>query len=451
MGRNHHEVTQGHALVALGSHGDEILAALREQLAASGQAVELTSVNDSNSLTGALLANDSWSFVFVDESIEAVSPDQVVRLAKAVDRQLPVFIVSSADAPAREPRHWFELGVSDWFHLDRLERLPFAVLRELRHAELRRDYHRLDDEQGSMMEAADQSARNRRDVDESLKEALEARDSFLKAASHELRTPLTPLILNLTMLARDLESTGHPELQRRAKQALRGGRRLAQTVDEMLDVERAQEGRLKLQLQSFNLREMVSKELELHERTASKTGTVLRAEVPSLRVGWDRRKTAHLIRNLLSNAVKFGSGHPVVVRASRSGDMVHVRIEDEGPGVSEADRERIFRLYERAASVDAFGGLGLGLYVARHLAQLHGGRLYVRRAESGGASFVLEMPIQARPPVERRHASSAAASAHANSGRGHGRRPVRNPEKRQGLRDDAFEAGDDELSAFDAH
>jgi signal transduction histidine kinase len=109
---------------------------------------------------------------------------------------------------------------------------------------------------------------------------------------------------------------------------------------------------------------------------------------------WDRRRIAHAFTNLLENAIQHGVG-PVDVRIESATDEVTVRVRDHGPGISFEAQDRIFRRFERAEALQPHGGLGLGLWVARQIAESHGGRISLESEPGQGATFTLHLPRMA--------------------------------------------------------
>jgi signal transduction histidine kinase len=96
--------------------------------------------------------------------------------------------------------------------------------------------------------------------------------------------------------------------------------------------------------------------------------------------------------NLISNSIKYAAGCPIRVSVARDGDRAVLRVRDQGPGIPEAELPRIFERFERAASARHYGGMGLGLYVARQIADAHGGTIIADHVE-GGACFSVRLPL----------------------------------------------------------
>ena len=97
---------------------------------------------------------------------------------------------------------------------------------------------------------------------------------------------------------------------------------------------------------------------------------------------------------LISNALKFGPGRPVEVDVGREGSFARIQVRDRGIGVPADQVERIFERFGRAVSSHSYGGLGLGLYLARRAAEAHGGRAWAEPAAGEGARFTLELPLE---------------------------------------------------------
>ncbi|WP_395852723.1 ATP-binding protein [Cystobacter fuscus] len=231
-------------------------------------------------------------------------------------------------------------------------------------------------------------------------EAIRLRDEFLAVASHELRTPLTSLGLQLSSLVQRARRESALDMVERLDRGLRQVRRLGTLVETLLDVSRLSTGELSLSPERMDLGEVVREVLERFEAESQSMGCALRVEVaPGLVGEWDRMRVEQVVSGLLANALKFGARHPVEVRVWAERGVARVVVEDRGIGIPEDQLERIFERFGRAVSSRSYGGLGLGLYVARRAAEAHGGRVWAERREGGGARFTLELPL--RPVQER--------------------------------------------------
>ena len=224
-------------------------------------------------------------------------------------------------------------------------------------------------------------------------EAIRLRDDFLSIASHELRTPLTAMQLLLESIRGNVETTD-PPLAEKVQRATRIGDRLAQLIEMLLDVSRIATGKLPLSLEPFDLVDAAREVILRMAAPAAKAGCALSLTVDAPAPGrWDRLRIEQIITNILANAVKYGADKPIDLSIGRDGDRAVLEIRDNGPGVPDRELARIFERFERASSTRHYGGLGLGLYVARQIAEAHQGSITARNLTDGGACFSVRLPI----------------------------------------------------------
>jgi two-component system, LuxR family, sensor kinase FixL len=239
-------------------------------------------------------------------------------------------------------------------------------------------------------------------------EAVRMRDEFLSIAAHELRTPLTALQLQLDGLEQALSHLEpaaripYARVQARVDKAVRNTARLTDLVNTLLDLSRIVGGRLRLKLEETNLAAVVR---EVTDDFCEPTDRApVSVDAPDhLLVVCDRFRIEQIVTNLLSNAAKYGQGRPIAVKLATEADHVDLSVRDEGIGIAVEDMERIFHKFERAAAARNYGGMGLGLYISRYLAEAHGGSIRVARNAGAGATFVLRIPQRppAAPPPQR--------------------------------------------------
>jgi len=238
--------------------------------------------------------------------------------------------------------------------------------------------------------------------------AVRLRDEFLSIASHELNTPLTSLQLQVGSLLRSLhdgapEKVEVPRLSAKAEVIDRQVRRLGKLVESLLDVSRAAAGPVRLDLSEVDLAQVIREVAADFEGDLSKAGSELSLTLEGHLVGhWDRMRVAQVLRNFVSNAIKYGLGRPIDLSAvARQGKAV-VSVRDRGIGIEATDQARIFERFARAVSPDHYGGLGLGLWIARILIEAMGGTVRVESAPGEGSTFVMELPLRTAGPVTAR-------------------------------------------------
>ncbi len=242
-----------------------------------------------------------------------------------------------------------------------------------------------------MLDALESSERRAQEAAEAAEAAETATRRFLVDAAHELRTPIAGIQVAAEQL---LSNAGRANGQyRRARMLLSDARRAGRLVADMLDLSRIDAG-LPLDLGSADLADIVAAESDRAALLAPEV-VVTRAGPTTLNIEADPTRVAQILSNLLDNARRYTPpGGSITIDLSSGAGVAEVTVTDTGPGVPDDERDRIF---ERLVRVDAgrardHGGAGLGLPIARALAQAHGGEL-VCLPHEGGAQFRLRLPV----------------------------------------------------------
>jgi PAS domain S-box-containing protein len=226
-------------------------------------------------------------------------------------------------------------------------------------------------------------------------EEVRERDEFLSIASHELRTPITALQLQLQLLQRASQRMlgGMPRpLEEKLESLERQTRRLALLVNELLDVSRMRLGKLQLRYEPLDLADVAREAAGHVEADVSRTGSQIAYDLAPSPGRYDRLRVEQVVGNLLVNAGKFGEGKPVVLRVRPEGEFAVLEVSDHGIGIPLEHQARVFERFQRAVPAQNFGGLGLGLYVARQIVEAHGGTIQVSSAAGAGSTFTVRIP-----------------------------------------------------------
>ncbi|WP_437305606.1 sensor histidine kinase [Sorangium sp. So ce388] len=225
--------------------------------------------------------------------------------------------------------------------------------------------------------------------------ALAARDEFLSIAAHELRSPLNALMLTIHRLKLRVPADGSfPELDRLVDMSQRQIDRLTSLVQNLLDVTRIRARRLELEFEPKDLLQIVRDAAEEAIEHARAAGTPVRIAAHEPVFGlWDGARIEQVVQNLLTNALKYGGGSPIEVSVERDGATAKLTVRDHGPGIAAEDRDRVFEPFQRIASTYKSQSLGLGLYIVREIVQAHGGSIVIESPDSGGAAFVVRLPV----------------------------------------------------------
>jgi signal transduction histidine kinase/ActR/RegA family two-component response regulator len=262
-----------------------------------------------------------------------------------------------------------------------------------------------------------------------LARANAAKSEFLSRMSHELRTPLNAVL----GFAQVLELGALDTDQRDAvRHILRGGRHLLNLIDEVLEIERIESGRLAVSIEPVLVDEAVAESFLLLGPSARAQGVALeRPEDPGRRspaVEADSHRLRQILINLVSNAVKFNrAGGHVRVHTTEVGGRVRTSVVDDGPGIPPERAHLVFTPFERLdADVRGIEGTGIGLALSRALAEAMGGSMGFESEPGHGSTFWVELPSVAIPhddahvaPLAERSAPDPAPrrTAHPSSGR----------------------------------
>jgi PAS domain S-box-containing protein len=233
--------------------------------------------------------------------------------------------------------------------------------------------------------------------------AIRSRDEFLSVASHELRTPLSSLQLQLEMLTAPGAQNAPPSperLQEKLTKALKQVHQMEALITELMDVSRISEGRLKLDVEEFDLALLARDVVARFQEDALNVQSVVTIDAREPVTGrWDALRVEQVLTNLLANALKFGAGKPVEVGVAQHAGRARLLVRDHGIGIRAEDIERVFERYERAVSSRVYGGLGLGLYIVRQIVEAHGGTIRVESQPGAGSTFLVELPMEPRAGV----------------------------------------------------
>jgi signal transduction histidine kinase len=222
-------------------------------------------------------------------------------------------------------------------------------------------------------------------------EALHLRDRFLSIAAHELRTPLTILKGSVQLLGTPVDGDRSARLARTIGRQVG---RMEGLVEDMLDVSRIQAGSLRVEMRPFELRSAVEESIEEMALASSNAELCLEAG-PGVWASGDRARIQQVVANLLRNAVQYSGASPRVrVQVWREGDLAVVEVADRGIGIPRKELPLVFEPHVRGANArgDRVGGLGLGLYISRGIAEAHGGEILVDSEEGSGSTFRLSLP-----------------------------------------------------------
>ena len=245
------------------------------------------------------------------------------------------------------------------------------------------------------------NARLFREIEEKgreLESANQHKSEFLANMSHELRTPLNA-ILGYTELILDSIYGDVPEkIQEVLERLEKNGRHLLNLINDVLDLSKIEAGQLTLSLNEYSMVDVIQTVCTSVEALAAEKDLDLKVEVSKdLSIGkGDEQRIAQVILNLVGNAIKFTDEGEVKIEVTVSNETFLVSVHDTGPGVTEADQQKIFDEFQQAdgSSTRKKGGTGLGLSISKKIIDMHGGRIWVESTRGKGSTFRFTLPIR---------------------------------------------------------
>ena len=326
-----------------------------------------------------LMLEHSFALAILDVQMPSMNGFELAELMRGTERTraIPIVFVSAAGRELNYAFRGYESGAVDFLYKP-LE--PHTVRSKVNvFVELYRQRQQLQIAQAQ------------------LQRAVQMRDDFLSMISHELRNPLNSVYLQAQVRRKMLSGPTPPDnaaMLRTVERDERQIRSMVRLLDDMLDVSRLRTGNLAIAPAPFDLAESARAMVEAMQEQARQKGVAITLEAPdSLPLEGDEFRIEQVINNLLTNALRYGQGKPVAVTVTAADGEARVSVRDQGMGIAPEDQERIFEQFERTDGAAQVAGLGLGLYIARQIAQAHGGQLQVHSRAGEGAEFVLSLPL----------------------------------------------------------
>ena len=232
-----------------------------------------------------------------------------------------------------------------------------------------------------------------------LQELDRKKDEFLSVASHELRTPLTTIKGYTQLLSQTVNELDREERATYINAVLGEIERMMGLISELLDVSRIETNRLQIHRQPIPWIDFIEKRVSAF-RVQHQTRTI-RFDVgaPESTISVDPDRMRQVVDNLLSNALKYSpEGSDIDVQVVSAGGKLTTSVSDHGIGIPEDELPHLFERFHRARNVSSryYGGLGLGLYIARAIVEAHDGSITVRSEEGSGSTFTLTLPLPGR-------------------------------------------------------
>ena len=332
-------------------------------------------------------------------------------MGEAVARRMPVQL---ADTGQRASNPLRDVTLAAGFHsalivpLVGAERILGAIILMRQEAgEFPPETVRLMQTLASQSVLAIQNARLFREIadkSEQLALASQHKSQFLANMSHELRTPLNAILGYAELLVDGIYGV-LPERPRGVLERIQNnGRHLLALINDVLDLAKIEAGQLTLTIEDYALPEVVRSVVTATEPLAASKGlkfaTVLQDDMP-LAHG-DARRVSQVLLNLVGNAIKFTDAGEVEIRAAVANGQFTLTVRDTGPGIADADQERIFGEFQQIdnSNTRQKGGTGLGLAISRRMVELQGGTISVESVLGQGSTFRVVLPVHVDEMME---------------------------------------------------
>ncbi len=323
---------------------------------------EMTHVDTMNAAEKHLIEH-AVDIILLDPGLPDAQGLGAIRRVHAAAPRLPLVVLTSLDDESMAEQALQE-GAQDYLIKGQVE--VRGILRALRYATERKRLERLKDE-------------------------------FVSTVSHELRTPLTSISGSLGLLMGNAAGDLPKPMARLLAIAHTNSQRLVRLVDDILDIEKMQAGRMVFNFSRVDVRQLVAQAIEANRGFAEGYGVRVRLDAGPIAtdVRADPDRLLQVVTNLLSNAIKFSpSGQEVVVALEKGTDMVRFTVRDHGPGIPIDFKPLIFEKFAQADAGDARqkGGTGLGLSIVKQIVDRLGGDVGFADAPGGGTIFHVQLP-----------------------------------------------------------
>jgi signal transduction histidine kinase len=342
----------------------------------------------------ALLLEHDFALVILDVMMPEMNGFELAELMRGIDktRHVPIVFVSAGGKELNFAFKGYESGAVDFLY----KPLDIAAVKSKVNVFVALYQKRI--KVGEQLEELQKSQEQLHLTQLELERTLKMRDDFISLVAHELRTPLNTLHIECQVRQLQLQRDENYVFDRERVQVMierdmRQIKSMVRLINDMVDVSRVNCGNLAIHPEQMNLSQLVLRIVDDFTQQALTIGSSFHVDItPDVSGFWDDFRIEQIIINLITNALRYGGYKPVGIKLVVIDDMVEVHVQDQGGGISDVDCRRIFEKFARIGHREVKEGLGMGLYIARQLAEAHGGSLTVSSKLGEGSLFTLRLP-----------------------------------------------------------
>lgn len=355
---------------------------------------EIYQATSGEAALGLLLEHD-FALAILDVMMPGMNGFELAELMRGTEktRHVPIVFVTAGGRELNFSFKGYETGAVDFLH----KPLDIAAVKSKVNVFV--SLHQQRSKVKQQVEALECSQRQLNAAHVELERALKMRDDFISLVAHELRTPLNTLHIETQMRALklqrgDLSLFSGEQLSCMVERDNRQIQNMIRLINDMVEVSRVNTGSLSIKKSNVNITQLIARVVNDFVSQAHAIGSSLSFE-PGVDIYCicDELRIEQIISNLITNGLRYGDAKPIAVSVSVMGGSVEIHVQDQGRGIPPASQQRIFEKFERLGNNEVREGLGMGLYIARQLAQAHGGNLSVSNTPGEGARFTLQLPL----------------------------------------------------------
>jgi signal transduction histidine kinase len=337
----------------------------------------------------AAICRDEFDVYLIDFRLGAKTGLDLLKAKQDHQCPGPVILLTGGDSQSAIDHAAEDAGADDFLEKGRFDSI--LLERSIRYA-LRQQAHREELEKKVAERTAELAAANAR-----LVEADRRKDEFLATLAHELRNPLAPIRNSLEILR--LSTNSSTGIEKPLKVVERQTKHMVRLIDDLLDASRINRNNLRIELEPTDLCESLRTAIETSEPHILSAGVTFHADLPGepIQISGDSVRLCQLFSNLITNAAKYTDrGGTVTLSVEKSCEHVTVKVTDSGVGIAPELLPHVFDMFAQVNSTmnRSQGGLGIGLALAKRLAEMHGGVVMARSNGVGhGAEFIVTLPL----------------------------------------------------------